>query len=201
MSSDEINWKDLKRDYPEWRGRLWSETQRLLTGSDKIGLSQYNQIGYFHRVRDPKYFEQMKQEWEQLGKLPERWIGKGNFPGIWTALFDPCNTFSVVDSLPVLVIRFYFKEGYFLFDRERSSHKRLLGKWLEKGEIVDNPWEGLRNHHGESLAEKMKLYGYPSSKNFFKEHNFGAIIGYSDYLSVVIVLEESIQKLEFLVIE
>ena len=47
----------------------------------------------------------------------------------------------------------------------------------------------------------MRFHGYPPFKKFFEDHNLGALIGYSDYMAVVIVLEDSIQEVEFLTIK
>jgi len=48
------------------------------------------------------------------------------------------------------------------------------------------------------LEKRMRRFGFPSHKRFFEENNFGVLIGYSDYISGVIVLEKSIEKVEFL---
>jgi len=199
MEGNCINWLELKKDYSGWRSRLWEETQRVLTCSDKVELSQYNQVGYFHKVHRQSEFERMQQEWEQLRRVPHEWISKGIFPGIWTAMFNPSNTFSIA-VLPIRIVRFYFKREYFIFDVQNPSHERLLNRWLKKNKTIENPWKDLRNHRGESLEERMKFHGYPFHKKFFEDNNFGAIIGYSDYISAVIVLEDAIQEVEFSVL-
>ena len=44
----------------------------------------------------------------------------------------------------------------------------------------------------------MKSNEYPSHKGFYEDNKFGALIGYSDYISPVIVLTDAIEKIEFL---
>ena len=200
MDFSSINWLGLKRkDYLGWRDALWKETQRILTISDKAELAQYNELGFFHKVSGQDEFEKMQQEWRKLKKVPQEWISKGAYPGIWTAMFSPHNTFSS-STAPILIIRFYFKEGYFLFDAENESHKELLESWLRQTGAEDNPWKSLKNSLEESLEERMKRHNYPSFKRFFEDNRFGALIGYSDYIAVVVILEDSIQGVEFSVL-
>lgn len=201
MEINNINWPELKEeDYLKWRSNLWKETQKILTSSDRVELSQYNELGFFHRVSNKDAFEMMQREWQELKLVPQKWIGRGAYPGIWTAMFSPHNTFSRA-VLPILITRFYFKKGYFIFDAKNSSHNGILEAWLKKNEIIENPWENLRNFRGESLETRMKLHKYPSFKKFFEDNHFGALMGYSDYLAVVIMLEDSIQEVEFSVLE
>jgi len=127
MESSDISWPKLQASGSGWRNRLWTESLKLLTGSDPFELSQYNNVGYFHRVRSQSEFRLMQQTWEQLKSVPPEWIGKGNYPGIWTALFDSCNTYSYA-SPPIMIVRFYFRQGYFLFDTESQLHQELLDK-------------------------------------------------------------------------
>lgn len=194
MKPSKINWPELKKNYLRWRNRLWTETHKLFTISDRVELSRYNQLGYFHKVPNQNWFKQMQHDWRQLGEIPQKWISKGGLPGIWTAMFDSCNTFSLA-KLPILIVRFYFKEGYFIFDGQNPSHSNLLKLW--SGENRENPWKKLKNCRGESLEDKMKLHGFPSHKRFFEDNDFGAVLGYSDYISPIIVLEKSIKKIEF----
>ncbi len=194
MESKVIDWLGLKQDYTRWRSKLWKETYKLLTTSNRIELSQYNQVGYFHRVHEREHFEKMQEEWKQFGRVPQEWITKGNYPGIWTALFAPCNTFSFA-HLPIFIVRFYFRRGYFLFDPNNPFHRDILNSWNERGK--ENTWRELKNSRGEFLEEKMKHFGFPSHKRFFEENNFGAILALSDYISCVIFLESSIERVEF----
>lgn len=198
MKINTINWPELKKkDYLKWRSNLWEETQKILTNSDRIELLQYNGFGFFHKVSNQDDFKRMQQEWQELKRVPQEWIGRGAYPGIWTAIFSPHNTFSIA-APPILIVRFFFKRGYFIFDAKNPYHKELLEMWLKKNETIENSWKNLRNFRGESLEKRMEFHGYPSFKKFFEDNHFGALIGYSDYLAVVIILEDSIQEVEFL---
>lgn len=200
MEINNINWSELKEnDYLIWRSNLWIETQKILTSSNRVELSQYNELGYFHKIHNQNEFKGRQREWQELKRVPQEWIGRGNYPGIWTAMFSPHNTFSRATP-PILITRFYFKKGYFVFDVKNPFHKQILKAWLRKKEMIDNPWKNIRNFRGESLEEIMKLYNYPYFKRFFEDNCFGALVGYSDYVAVVIVLEGSIQEVEFSVL-
>lgn len=200
MVTQNINWIELKREnYLKWRSILWRETAKLLTGPKKVDLSRYNELGYFHKLSSREEFEMMRREWERSKSIPEEWIGKGIFPGIWTAMFSPFNTFSI-STLPVPIMRFHFKKGYFILDRLNESHQALFLEWLKKNKETENPWKNLINSKKESLEERLRINEYPYHKKFFEDNNFGAIVGYSDYIAVVIVLEESIKEAEFFLI-
>lgn len=202
MEINNINWPELKeKDYLTWRSNLWIETQKILTSYNRVELSQYNELGYFHKIHNHDEFKRRQREWQELKRVPQEWIGIGAYPGIWTAMFSPHNTFSLATP-PILIARFYFKKGYFVFDVKNPSHKEILKVWLRKREteIIDNPWKKIRNFRGECLEEIMKLYNYPYSKKFFEDNCFGVLVGYSDYIAVVIVLEDSIQEVEFSVL-
>lgn len=198
MAPNVIDWPGLKKDYTKWRSKLWEETHKLLTGSGKLELAQYNQVGYFHKVHEQEHFGQMQREWEQFGTVPQEWIAKGKYLGIWTALFDPCNTFSFA-RLPIFIARFYFKKGYFLFNLNNPSHRETLSSWNDKGK--KNPWRELKNSGGEVLEKRLKFFKFPSHKRFFEENNFGAMLVRSDYIACVIFLEDSIERVEFLEIQ
>ena len=195
MKSEMTNWLELKIDYLKWRSKLYRLTKELLTSSDRFELSQHNEEGYFHHVSNPEHFKQMYADWEREKRIPEEWVLKGNFPGIWTAMFSPHNTYSFA-HLPIRIIRFYFKDGFFIYDRENPNHEKLLASWNGRGR--KNPWKNLRNARGVSLEKRMKSDEYPSHKGFYEDNRFGALIGYSDYISPVIVLEDAVETIEFL---
>lgn len=151
-----MDWPKLKRDYLRWRSELYRLTEEFLTRSSRVELSEYNEVGYFHHVQK-RHFDQMREHWEKEKKVSEAWIAKGRFPGIWMAMFSPHNTYSI-DSLPVCVIRFYFKDGFYLYDQKNPAHQNLWSRW-KRGK--KNPWRFLKNDFGESLEKKLKLHGYP----------------------------------------
>ena len=90
------DWNDeLKR-----QDNLRKETSESLRGSDRFELSKYNQTGYYHKVISMEEFKAMKRYWDMEKRVPQEWIIKGNWPGIWTALFKPSNTYSAA-HLPI----------------------------------------------------------------------------------------------------
>jgi len=185
-----LNWEDeLER-----KSNLRKETSKLLRGSGEVELSKYNQSGYYHKVNGIEEFRSMRECWDMEREVSQDWITKGNFPGIWTAMFNPNNTFSIA-TMPIGIVRFYFKEGFFLYDSEKAEHRKLLEGWHEAGE---NPWKSAKNERGRSLESRLINWELPSSKNFYVAHNFGAVVGYANYISVVILLENSISNVEFI---
>lgn len=195
MNPKIINWLELKeKDYLRWKDTLIEKTLALLKSSGMLELTQLNEIGCFHRVRDGQLYEKMKQESETSEAISETWISKGDYPGIWTALFDPYNTFSFSIGTPH-IIRFYFKDGFYLYDKYSGEHQRMWEGWRSKGD--SNPWSELLNDSGVSLEERMRTQGLPHQRQFYTENRFGAVIGYSDYISVIIILPESVKRVEF----
>lgn len=197
MEDLNINWNKLKKsDYSFWRENLREKTLELLTSPD-ANLSSWNEYGFFHRVRNPAFFRQMEAEWKANGKAPQEWISKGDWPGIWTALFDPHNTYSLLKG-PLYVTRLYLKNGYCIYNPENAEHMEMWKAWPYKESA--NKWEKAVNKRGRSLSQRLKevSLGSPYHKSFFEESGFGALIGFSDYISAVILLEDSIEKADFL---
>ncbi len=194
MEIQEIDWVRIKPDYLVWRSLLYYHTKNLLICSEKVELSEFNDFGYFHHVPETS-FRQMSGQWEDSGKVPEEWITKGDYPGIWTAMFDSHNTYSWAKQ-PVYIVRFYFKDGFFIYDKKNPVHNDLFQTW-DSGNRA-NKWNFLENTKGQTMGKRMEFNGYPSHKEFFKENKFGAVVGYSDYISPVIVLEDSIENVEFI---
>ena len=197
MDLQHINWRELKRNsYFIWRDELTNRTLELLTNSSKVDLSVYNHYGYFHRVRNIEHFEQMKQDWQNLCRVPQEWIVKGDYPGIWTAMFNPHNTYSVSVG-PPRIARFYFQDGYFIYDSANPDHKNLWENWQNISQ--PNVWENIKCENKKSLKQKIEeTLLLPSHKKFFEEYRFGGVIGYSDYIAPVIFLEDSIERVDFL---
>lgn len=197
MSQDSLDWWEIKSERPfEWREKLAEETLNLFSDSRQVELSQYNEKGYYHKVSSEEIFEKMRQEWKDNDQVPEEWISRGKFPGIWTAMFNPINTFSRKTGA-LYALRFYFKDGYHIYDSKSPEKKE---KWEEWDKQDLNPWAHLENGDGETLKERLEsgLYRpFPSHKKFYEENDYGAAIGYSDYISPVILLEESISDVKF----
>ena len=183
------------------KSELNKETLKILTSSDWVELSLYNEDGYFHRVDSIYHFHLMKQEWERKHEIPPYWISKGYFPGIWMSIFDPYNTFTIAFP-PIGILRFYFKESYYIFDPQNKKHVRMWSKWQRtKNMHRPNPWKDLKNERGLSLEERMKDYQLPHHSGFYQDHSIGAFIGYHDFISPVLINENSIKDVNFLVLE
>ena len=59
MELENIDWQELRQKKAfAWHSILTEKTLEALTKSDYISLSQFNQSGYFHIVRNKEYFEQ-----------------------------------------------------------------------------------------------------------------------------------------------
>ena len=170
-------------------------TKALLESSDRIELALYNQEGYFHRVSERKHFEQMRAEWEAEGRASPDWISRGMTGGIWAAMFDRAGTYRLIAEMPILITRFHFRGGYSLYDTLNPRHHALWKGW--NGNNKPNPWDNLHGAHGLKLSERIRMCGSPTHKLFYEEQKLGAIIGYFDYASVVIVLEDAIANIEF----
>ena len=199
MLEKKIDWIKIKQDsYTKWRDLLYAETKQVLTSSIGTPLAQLNDIGFFHKVGKEEHLQKMIQDWNKFGKVRKDWIVKGYFPGIWTALFNQYNTFSI-SSGSIYFIRFYFKNNYFIFDGMNDDHKLLWELWKGKQDV--NTWDNMLNEKKESLTQRLKVGFYmpfPYHKKFYEDHSFGAAIGYSDYISAVILLENAIESVVFL---
>jgi len=194
MKYKNINWPKIKKNHHRWKVILGKLTKELLTNSDRVELSKYNEEGYYHHVPNYEHFKQMQLFWGKERRVPEEWIYKGKSPGIWTSMFSPYNTFSIA-PIPVCVIQFHFKDGFFIYDRKNLNHKKTLRSWRNRRKR--NPWKFLKNDEGKTLEERLRLHRYPSHKDFYENNSFSAIIGYSDYVSPVIMLEHAIESVEF----
>ncbi len=197
MEIEKIDWQELKTKKPlAWHNVLTRATMNLIT-SPGFELSKGNEHGYFHHVREEKHFKQMQAEWEKKERVPEEWISKGQYPGIWAAMFNPCNTYSSWPP-PHHIIRFYIKDNFFIYDWKNRKHEKAFKSWKAGGR--KNPWTALKNEQGKSLEKRMKNMRCPAHKCFYEDKKFGAVIGYLDYLSPVIVLEDAVERVEFLTI-
>ena len=204
----EIDWVNFKSsDYGTWRSTLYRETQKVLRiASSEFGnLAELNEPGVYHKIPS-KYAGSLLKEYEETGKVPPRWISQGHFPGIWCALFNPHNTYSYASDLCILQIT--FKADYKLFDLENPEHQQMWSAWERAAgnRAKINTWARDLNGFGRSLADRM--YGgfglpgiavlsppMPGHSEFYREHKFGATIGYSDYMAVTIIDPECIESI------
>jgi hypothetical protein len=190
-----MDWHALKVNNPiSWYRLLAEETSKTLALAD---LSALNEIGCYHLVRNYNHFSKMQAEWGKTKTVPAHWISKGLWPGIWTALFSPENTFSRSRG-QVNIVKFLFMPGYRIFDANNPKH---MESWLQwPGRDMGNPWKDLKNDRQMSLEQRMDSGYYlpmPNHRKFYEQNKFGAAIGYSDYVSAVILLEESVLSAEF----
>ena len=178
------------------RDELYRRTLAELRKS--VELADLNDLGVYHKVHEFPHFEQMVRDWIELQQVPDFWISKGRWPGIWSALFEPEYTFSLA-TLPAHIVRFRFNPGYYLFDGQNEEHQEMFDNWSGRGKR--NSWTKAYNSRNESLADRLKSGGQlplPHHKRFYSDNKFGAAIGYSDYVSPVILLEDSVNRVEFM---
>lgn len=141
----------------------------------------------------------MKKEWALDRRVPPSWIAKGDYPGIWLAMFSHRNTAELVSS-PLFFLRFYFKSEYAIFNSQNPDQQQIWEEW--SGKNLPNPWAEIANSKGIHLEQRMKGGGFyrpfPHHKRFYEEYAFGAALGYSDYITPVIVLEDSVADIDFI---
>ena len=56
----------------------------------------------------------------------------------------------------------------------------------------------MKNFNGDTMQYRMRVRHLPTHRDFYSQNNFGAMIGYDDHTSLVILLEESISRVDFL---
>jgi len=201
VSKNKIDWFAI-RNGPNFQDILNRETLEVLTATPNLELVTLNEIGCYHSVgasdtQMDRVYQAMKDEYTTLHKVPESWIYKGVFPGIWTVLFDPI---IMVQDREIHMIRFFFREGYYLFDRRSKDHCKLISKWGDQGR--ENPWQEMRDYtYKAPLSTRMYQHDLPGHKQFYVDNNFGAVIGgYSKRscrIAPVIVLSDAVEKVEF----
>ncbi|KAF9883000.1 hypothetical protein FE257_004340 [Aspergillus nanangensis] len=146
-------------------------------------------IGIYHKF-GPKAGGPF-EEYSQKGRLPPHWIYRGRFPGIWCTLFSPWCTLGV---MPIVVREENFGQlkinpGFKLYD---PKSKRCQDLWLQwnnaENRAKPNSWEAEVNSNSESMEKRVgEQLKAPNHFQFYREHGFGAIIGYHDYIAIVII--------------
>jgi len=189
------DWVKLKTEDPNsWKKDLWDATLKVLRSIPDLQIATLNEVGIYHRFKGSDHYETTKEQYVTMGTAQEDWISRGIYPGIWTALFDKCNTYSIARSRQFL--RFYFRDGFDLYDPENPEHTRLWDEWT--GKETDNAWKDMRGVRGVSLEERMRFMRLPGHKRFYVDHSFGAFLGLQDYASLVIIDELAIEGVEFI---
>lgn len=195
-----MDWSKIKKNNLEWRKMLWNETTNTLQlmAKNKVDMTELNSIGVFHKIRIAE--NEMKKEYLSKKNVPHNWIIKGNFPGIWCALFDAKNTYSYDYDPPI--IKLNFKPNFQIFDLRFEEHILMWNKWKENPDNLSKPnlWHNDVNYNNISFKDRIPMLDvkHPYHLEFFKEYNFGAVIGYNDYISLVIIQEDVIENVEFL---
>ncbi len=205
--TEEIDWPTLRAtDYMGWRETLWAETARILSEHGDQDLALLNDVGFYYAVFDPVQYRRMERDWEQTREVPDQWIIAGRDGGMWMSLFDPCNASSPINPVAKPVVRFYFKPGYTLFNADNPAHLQL---WMGNDwDAQPNPWD--RYSKGKpSLAQRLRSdlditpesigrTPVPHHKAFYQQLHFGARLKVIDYLYVTLMLNESVEYVEFL---
>jgi len=201
FGSKVIDWPNLKNNYSLWRSTLYNETVSTLKkmAAEKTDIVALNALGVFHKISISG--EEMRNEYLANPTIPHRWIMKGNFPGIWCALYHPDNTFSRVQTSELIRIQITFKADFQIFDPGSEEHMKMWKVWksISSNSNKPNPWAEDINYCSQSMEKRMGLNcDGIDHLAFFKENHFGAFIGYSDYIALVIVDEAAIGKVEFI---
>lgn len=165
---------------------------RLLS-SEQGSLLHLNQFGVFHKFKEQagNPFE----EFESTQRIPPTWITRGTFPGIWCTLYSPGYTFTVAQA-PIVIAQFYFAPGFKLYDPCSESSKQMWTEWERANKRKFNKWENSYSSEGINMKDRVEEFlDAPGHFEFYRENGFGAIIGRSDYMAVVIIDEAAIQTL------
>ena len=130
----------------------------------------YNETLYFslHPVKRPRLksnkidYCKMYRFIDNL-KIPIDWL---SFGGLKLGMFSPENSFGLTLT-PVSILRFYFKKGYRLYNRENLEHVSL---WNSFASSSKNDWEKI-----SGLIRILKKKLYPSHPNFIVNLNLQVI--------------------------
>jgi hypothetical protein len=206
-----LNWLEIRRTRPDWRDILYSESLRVLEARASCfeSLSTLHAHGVYHKI-ERKYALPLMKAYLETKQVPKDWMSAGFHPGVWCALFNPHNTYSMASDLFVLKIT--FKADYRVFDPENAEHRKIWSVWITSKENQEktNRWTEEKNSSGSSLSTRLKdgmVFPFctpplvlspavPYHAKFYEEHRFGAFVGRSDYMGLVVVLTECIEKLE-----
>lgn len=182
-------WKDFKlRNYQDFRMELY---ERMIISLTCQKFSELNEIGIFHNVKDKMYWNQMKIDAES-GNYSS-WISKGVFFGIWTTLFSPETSFTFVTNPIQYMIRFRIMADYCIYNPNDPLHVALWNQFMQSPDFrLPNSWE-----NPQRLAERLKDNHYPFHSIFFEKYHIAGLIGYSDYVSFVLLNPNAIAKTDF----
>lgn len=162
-----------------------------------VALSEFNTNVFFHKVHRKQHFEAMRNQWDAVKKVTMDWISKGYWPGIWTAMDSPHHTYTISEA-PIYIIRFYFKSFYYAFDPFCEVHQKFWERWASRNQNKSNVWNKTRDSQGKTLKDKTEWRKWPFHFQFYQDFKIGAVIGYEDFISPVIVNPEGIDRVEFI---
>jgi len=185
-------WTTIKNDYGVWREQLHRHTATVLQSVCQQGdLATLNGIGVHHMMSYEwsDEWNRRKIYYEKHNKADAAWLALGSCPGLWCALFDPCNCFSFSNpERPMRFMSFQFRKGFRLFDPKHKDHQQ---QWL------DYDVQSSNNSWSESMVAKMKRWELPWHSAFWSSHSYGAAVGYSDYLALVLIDVNCIDSIVF----
>ncbi len=120
-----------------WRNALSKETEKTLTEmvAKCSSLSVLNTLGAYHKISIGS--QDMFKEYQITHVVPHHWISKGNYPGIWCALFDQVNAYSY--DKPPAMLKISFKAEFLLFDPEHEGHQKMWEAWKSIKKNISKP--------------------------------------------------------------
>ena len=165
-------------------------------------FSDYNDEGYYFLVpKSPIYNETLcfslhpvkrprlksnKINYSKIDdlKIPKDWL---SFEGLKIGMFSPENWFGLTLT-PVSILRFYFKKGYRLYNRENLTHVSLWNNFVSGSK---NDWKKI-----PGLVGILKKKLCPSHPEFYHKYKFAGYLGYSDLIMSSILVSNAIEKIE-----
>jgi len=217
-SIESINWRELKKDFKPYRQKLKETVTSVLQpiASERKSLDLLNPIGIYHF--DKKHYKDKKDQYlkeKQKGtvRVPESWVTiySEYGAGMWCNLFDPHNSYNInivtnTTETPLPYMKILFKPDYYLWDPKSEVHVELWKKWLtENYNKKPNPWSNIKTYGQFSMEQNASnpivCKSFPFHHSFYKENRFAAVIGYSDYTSLIVLDPDSIKEVEFLQLE
>ena len=171
-----------------------------MVAKNQIDLEQLNQLGIYHRFNEVAAgsFDVFQAE----KRAPTDWVSRGRYAGIWCSFFDPRNTGPL--SKDSIIGQFTFCSGFKAFDPDTYEHQQSYNNWLKNPENRNrrNIWTEQKNSEGVDMSERVEAQLFaPGHARFYKDNNFGAIVGRHYHAGLVVVdadLIANVQRLQIL---
>lgn len=196
--------------YLDWRSSLFARTQGRLQALAASGtcLTQLHAEGVYHKLSN-EYAAAILASGDGV---PADWPCRGFFPGVWCALFDAHNTYSMAVPGTFRILRVHFRPGFRAFDPRRDEHRAEWDAWWAEpanaAKLNEAAWL-LPTARGPTLAAKLErgmgIGGFqmcpsmPHHAAFYREHGYAAVVGYSDYMGLVVIDAAAIERVEAVV--